>query len=168
MGEGSGLGKAAKETVEQDVSRETGFLIPTEHHEANIHSLVEDVDQRHRIGLSNEAGNEDRQRVAHIAETTRPTIFRPILPRETQGTGENGKVEGLSNVREEWSNGHKRKVMDGLVRRTRIRRGNRSTARTKRGSNRECGGGGGGGGGGRDDSVDRTGALSKPIQTAVA
>ncbi|KAH7115418.1 hypothetical protein B0J13DRAFT_207705 [Dactylonectria estremocensis] len=112
--------------MEHDADRETGFLTPVEPHGANVRSPADDADQRHCIGPGDAADDDERQQEPHTAVGIPVPTFRPILPKEARRMGEDeggGAAAGLSNRREEWSNGHKRQVMPGLVRRTRIRRG---------------------------------------------
>ncbi|KAH6874269.1 hypothetical protein B0T10DRAFT_552895 [Thelonectria olida] len=141
--------------MEHDADRETGFLTPAEPHGAKVRSSDDDADQRHRIGSGGAAEDDERQQEPHTAVAIPAPTFRPILPKEARRIGEDeggAAAAGLSNRREEWSNGHKRQVMPGLVRRTRIRRG-RSTVRTD-----------GGRDGGRDGGVDVNRALLRPVQ----
>ncbi|KAH7117230.1 hypothetical protein B0J13DRAFT_533028 [Dactylonectria estremocensis] len=145
--------------MEHDADRETGFLTPVEPHGANVRSPADDADQRHCIGPGDAADDDEMQQEPHTAVGIPVPTFRPILPKEARRIGEDeggGAAAGLSNRREEWSNGHKRQVIPGLVRRTRIRRG-RSTARTDGGRDR-------GRDGKRDGGVDRTRAPLRPIQ----
>ena len=102
--------------MEHDADRETGFLTPVEPH----------ADQRHRIRPGDAAEDDERQQEPYTAVAIPAPTFRPILPKEARRIGEDeggGAAAGLSNRCEEWSNGHKRQAIPGLVRRTRIRRG---------------------------------------------
>ncbi|KAH7137895.1 hypothetical protein EDB81DRAFT_761879 [Dactylonectria macrodidyma] len=124
-----------------------------------VRSSAEEADERHRIESGNAAEDDERQQEPHTAKAASASTFRSILPKEARRIGEDeggGAGAGLGDCREEWSHGHKRQVIPGLVRRTRIRRG-RSTARTDGGRDR-------GRDGKRDGGVDRTRAPLRPIQ----
>ncbi|KAH7114033.1 hypothetical protein EDB81DRAFT_823558, partial [Dactylonectria macrodidyma] len=145
--------------IGHDADRETGVLTPAEPDGVNVRSSAEEADERHRIESGNAAEDDERQQEPHTAKAASASTFRSILPKEARRIGEDeggGAGAGLGDCREEWSHGHKRQVIPGLVRRTRIRRG-RSTARTDGGRDR-------GRDGKRDGGVDRTRASLRPIQ----
>ncbi|KAH6983691.1 hypothetical protein BKA56DRAFT_615638 [Ilyonectria sp. MPI-CAGE-AT-0026] len=144
---------------EVTADRETGFLTPVEPCGVSVRSADDDADQRHRIGSGDAAEDDERQQEPHTAVATSALTFRRILPEEARRIGEDeggGAAAGLRNRHEEWSNGHKRHVMAGVICRTRLGR-SRSTARTDGERDR-------GRNGKHDGGEDQTRPPLRPIQ----